>query len=100
MQVLENRIINKNRSLLMFYFSRSVNTHVHADHITGSGKLKSLFSECQSIISNKSEAKADIHVNDGDLIQIGESGKTPLVLECRATPGHTNGEYAFENEDF
>lgn len=62
--------------------------------------MKTLFPECQSIISNNSGAKADIHVNDGDFIKIGESGKTPLVLECRATPGHTNGEYNFENYDF
>jgi sulfur dioxygenase len=56
-----------------------VNTHVHADHITGSGKLKTLFPECKSIISKSSGGKADIYVNDGELIQIGESNKTPLV---------------------
>ncbi|CAM4937145.1 unnamed protein product [Rotaria socialis] len=48
----------------------AVNTHVHADHITGT----------------------DIYLKDGEFIKIGESGKTPLALECRATPGHTNGE--------
>ena len=65
---------------------------MHADHITGSSKLKTMFPECKSVICNESGAKADVHVKDGELIKIGESGKTPLVLECRATPGHTNGE--------
>ena len=57
--------------------------------------MKTLFPDCPSVISNKSGAKADIHVNDGDLIKIGESDKTLLVLECRATSGHTNGDYDF-----
>ena len=71
-----------------------VNTHVHADHVTGSGELKKRFSDCKSVISNESGAKADICVQDGELITIGESGKTPVVLECRTTPGHTNGKYS------
>jgi len=78
----------------------AVNTHVHADHITGSGKLKTLFPGCQSVISNQSGAKADIYVKDGELIQIGETGKTPLVLECRATPGHTNGCMSYVWHDY
>ncbi|CAF4856305.1 unnamed protein product, partial [Rotaria magnacalcarata] len=68
----------------------AVNTHVHADHITGSGELKKKFPDCKSVISNASGAKADIYMKDGELIQIGETGKTPVILECRATPGHTN----------
>ena len=75
-----------------FLFVHLVNTHVHADHVTGSGRLKKLLPGCQSIIAQVSTARADIHINDGDRIRIGESGKTPIVLECRATPGHTDGE--------
>ncbi|CAM4826164.1 unnamed protein product [Rotaria magnacalcarata] len=73
----------------------AVNTHVHADHITGSGELKKKFPDCKSVISNESGAKADIYMKDGELIQIGETGKTPVILECRATPGHTNGCMSF-----
>lgn len=62
--------------------------------------MKTLFPECQSIISNVSGAKADIYMNDGDLIKIGESGQKPIMLECRATPGHTNGECNFEDYNF
>ncbi|CAF1121234.1 unnamed protein product [Adineta ricciae] len=73
----------------------AVNTHVHADHITGSGKLKTLLPECKSVISSVSGAKADIYVRDGEVIKIGESGKTPISIECRSTPGHTNGCMTF-----
>ena len=68
-----------------------MNTHVHADHITGSGKLKNLLPECESVISSVSGEKADVYVKDGEVIKIGESGETPISIECRSTPGHTNG---------
>lgn len=64
----------------------AVNTHAHADHITGSGKLKRLFKGCRSVISTASGAKADKHLNHGDVFGVGS-----VQLEARATPGHTNG---------
>ena len=51
--------------------SLPVNTHCHADHITGSGLLRSLLPGCQSIISRLSGAQADIHIEDGDPIHFG-----------------------------
>lgn len=49
-----------------------LNTHVHADHVTGSGFLKHLYGNAiQSIISVESRADADIKVNHGDLIFFG-----------------------------
>ncbi|KAK6640850.1 Ethylmalonic encephalopathy 1 [Polyplax serrata] len=63
-----------------------VNTHVHADHITGTGKLKSIFPECKSVISKASGAAADVKVTENDSIQFGKH-----KLEIRPTPGHTNG---------
>lgn len=63
----------------------AINTHCHADHITGTGILKTK-TECKSLISAQSGAKADILLNDGDKIQYGD-----MVLEVLATPGHTDG---------
>lgn len=68
----------------------AVNTHMHADHITGTGRLKKLIPELKSVISEASGAKADVHVKDGDTIKFGE-----FQLEVRATPGHTNGCVSF-----
>lgn len=64
----------------------TANTHVHADHITGSGKIKEKWSRCKSIISKASGAKADIHVEAGELVTIGNQ-----EIEVRPTPGHTDG---------
>lgn len=63
----------------------AVNTHMHADHITGTGELKKL-SGCKSIISEASGAKADIYVKENDVIHFGEH-----KIKVLATPGHTNG---------
>ena len=38
---------------------------MHADHVTGSGKIKSLLGSVKSVISEVSQAKADIHVKEG-----------------------------------
>ena len=52
---------------ILLYFNFKVNTHVHADHVTGSGRLKKHLQHVKSIIGVESKAKADIHVKDGDL---------------------------------
>lgn len=64
----------------------AINTHVHADHVTGTGLLKSKVPGLQSIISKASNAKSDLFVEPGDRIRYGD-----LFLEVRATPGHTEG---------
>ncbi|CAL9151069.1 persulfide dioxygenase ETHE1 homolog, mitochondrial-like [Musa acuminata AAA Group] len=64
----------------------AVNTHVHADHVTGTGLIKKKMPEVKSVISKVSNAKADHVVEHGDKIYFGD-----LFLEVRATPGHTQG---------
>jgi len=64
----------------------AVNTHMHADHITGSGRLKQLLPGVQSVISAAAGADADVKVKDGDVISCGS-----IQLEVRGTPGHTEG---------
>ncbi|XP_071441182.1 persulfide dioxygenase ETHE1, mitochondrial isoform X2 [Hetaerina americana] len=64
----------------------AVNTHMHADHITGTGLLKKLVPGCKSVISKSSGAQADVYVQPGDEISFGSH-----QLEVRPTPGHTNG---------
>ncbi|KAJ7960645.1 persulfide dioxygenase ETHE1-like, mitochondrial [Quillaja saponaria] len=64
----------------------AMNTHVHADHVTGSGIIKTQVPDVKSIISKASNSKADILIEAGDKIYFGD-----LFLEARATPGHTLG---------
>jgi glyoxylase-like metal-dependent hydrolase (beta-lactamase superfamily II) len=49
---------------LGFTLKYAVNTHAHADHITGTGRLKETFPECKSVISRVSEAKADVVIDE------------------------------------
>lgn len=71
-----------------------VNTHAHADHITGTGILKTKVENLKSIISKASTAKADILVEPGDKITFGER-----YLTVRATPGHTAGCVCYVTDD-
>jgi sulfur dioxygenase len=71
-----------------------VNTHAHADHITGTGLLKKKVEGLKSVISKASTAKADIHFEHGDKIQFGER-----YLTVRSTPGHTDGCCSFVMDD-
>lgn len=71
-----------------------VNTHAHADHITGTGLLKQKVDGLRSVISASSKAKADIHVSHGDRIVFGSR-----FIEARATPGHTVGCLSYVADD-
>lgn len=62
-----------------------INTHMHADHVTGTGMIKRQIPMCKSVISKHTEAKADLYVDNGELIKFGK-----FSLECRTTPGHTD----------
>lgn len=64
----------------------AMNTHVHADHVTGTGLIKSKVPGAKSVISKASGSKADVLIEPGDRIPFGD-----LFLEVRATPGHTSG---------
>ncbi|XP_026482022.1 persulfide dioxygenase ETHE1 homolog, mitochondrial-like isoform X2 [Ctenocephalides felis] len=64
----------------------AINTHVHADHITGTGFLKQLLPGTKSVISEASGAQADKFLKDGDILRVGS-----IDLLARATPGHTVG---------
>jgi len=59
-----------------------VNTHAHADHITGTYLLKQKLEGFKSVISEASMAVADVKVSPGDRIMFGSR-----YVEVRATPG-------------
>ena len=51
--------------------------------------MKKFNSNTKSIISEKSQAQADIKINEGDKIKFGQNNN--IELECLSTPGHTDG---------
>ena len=71
-----------------------VNTHAHADHITGTHLLKQKVPGLKSVIAESSGAMADIKIKAGDKITYGNRS-----LEVRATPGHTDGCVSYVADD-
>lgn len=76
-----------------------INTHAHADHITGTGLLKQKVNgeegqQVKSIISTASKAQGDIKVGSGDKIKFGSK-----YITVRATPGHTEGCVSYVTQD-
>ena len=63
----------------------TLETHIHADHITGSGKIREQVGSKAVVHRNSGSDCADIHVTEGDTIMLGE--QTINILE---TPGHTD----------
>ncbi|BFM40868.1 MBL fold metallo-hydrolase [Synechocystis sp. LKSZ1] len=65
-------------------------THVHADHVTGAGQLKAL-TGCQTIVPQYAEvACADRQLHDDEEIWIGD-----ISIKAIATPGHTDSHLAY-----
>ncbi|WP_424097395.1 MBL fold metallo-hydrolase [Moorena producens] len=65
-------------------------THIHADHITGTGKLREL-TGCKGIVpENATAACADGHVKDGEVLQVGS-----LEIKAIETHGHTDSHMAY-----
>jgi len=77
----------------------AVNTHVHADHITGTAELRARFPEMQTAISRASGAKADLLLDPHKAIFWGRKNKGAVrgtrELRCLPTPGHTAGCMSF-----
>lgn len=71
---------------LQYQITFTVNTHMHADHITGTGLLKKTLPGCKSLISKTSGAAADVYVKHNDVVSFGD-----FSLTVKSTPGHTNG---------
>jgi len=72
----------------------AVDTHVHADHITGLGKLRDS-SGCATIMGQQSRADCvSQKVRDGELLSVDG-----LQVEARYTPGHTDDSYSFLLKD-
>lgn len=65
-------------------------THIHADHITGTDKLRAA-TGCLGIVPEKAQAAcADRHIKDGEILQL-ES----ITIKVIATPGHTDSHNAY-----
>ena len=84
-------------SLLAYYqytLDAIVDTHTHADHLTGSWELHDL-TDAPVIMHERAPApRVDVHMKDGDLLPIGN-----LEIHVLATPGHTPDSMSLFVED-
>ncbi|MCE9668661.1 MBL fold metallo-hydrolase [Myxococcus stipitatus] len=64
-------------------------THVHADHVTGAGRLRER-TGAKVMASSRGAPCVDRHLNDGDVVRVGE-----LELRVLGTPGHTDDSLSF-----
>ena len=67
-----------------------IDTHIHADHITGASKLKKATS-CMILMGEHTPADAvEIKVKDEEIIKLDQ-----LEIKALHTPGHTSDSYSF-----
>ena len=67
-----------------------IDTHIHADHVTGATKLKQV-TNCTTLMGEHTPADAvEIKVKDNELINIDS-----LKIKSLYTPGHTSDSYSF-----
>ena len=73
---------------------KAVDSHVHADHITGLGALRDR-TRCITVMGQKSAVDVvSMRVGEGDRIEV-----EGLSLEVLHTPGHTDDSYSFVMDD-
>ena len=67
-----------------------IDTHIHADHITGASKLKQATS-CITLMGEHTPAKTvEIKVKDEEIIKLDQ-----LEIKALHTPGHTSDSFSF-----
>ena len=73
---------------------KAVDTHLHADHITGLGALRDR-THCITVMGEHSKADVvSMRLSDGDRLTI-----EGLALDVLYTPGHTDDSYSFLMRD-
>ena len=67
-----------------------IDTHIHADHVTGASKLKDI-TNCSTIMGDHTPAETvEIKVKDEEYISLDK-----LKIKAMYTPGHTSDSYSF-----
>jgi len=72
----------------------TLETHIHADHVTGSGLLRDEFNSQAAVHKNSESSCANILLSDGDTLKLGDES-----IDIVYTPGHTNTDISYRIED-
>jgi glyoxylase-like metal-dependent hydrolase (beta-lactamase superfamily II) len=68
----------------------TLETHIHADHVTGAGRLRSLSGSKAGFPAASGTECADFAIAENEPVAIGELSLRPLY-----TPGHTDDHHAY-----
>ena len=72
-----------------------IDTHIHADHVTGASKLKQV-TNCSTLMGEHTPADAvEIKVKDDEIIKIDQ-----IEIKAMYTPGHTSDSYSFLMDNY
>ena len=72
-----------------------IDTHIHADHVTGASKLKDI-TNCSTIMGDHTPAKTvEIKIKDEEYINLDN-----LRIKAMYTPGHTSDSYSFLMDNY
>ena len=72
-----------------------IDTHIHADHVTGASKLKKI-TKCSTIMGDHTPAESvEIKVKDDEYINLDN-----LKIRAMYTPGHTSDSYSFLMDNY
>ena len=72
-----------------------IDTHIHADHVTGAGKLRDK-TKCATIMGEHTPTDAvEIKVKDDEIIKLDQ-----LQIKALHTPGHTSDSFSFLMDNY
>ena len=72
-----------------------IDTHIHADHVTGASKLKDI-TKCSTIMGDHTPAETvEIKIKDDEYINLDN-----LRIRAMYTPGHTSDSYSFLMDNY
>ena len=72
-----------------------IDTHIHADHVTGAGKLRDK-TQCVTIMGEHTPTDAvEIKVKDEEIIKLDK-----LNIKAIYTPGHTSDSFSFLMDNY
>jgi len=72
-----------------------IDTHIHADHVTGASKLKQE-TNCSTLMGEHTPADTvEIKVKDDEIIKIDQ-----IEIKAMYTPGHTSDSYSFLMDNY
>ena len=72
-----------------------IDTHIHADHVTGASKLKQA-TNCFTLMGEHTPADTvEIKVKDDEIIKIDQ-----IEIKAMYTPGHTSDSYSFLMDNY